>query len=158
MIWTSTAQSGYQEGAEERPNAADRAAKVVPKLVLFMVIDGFPQSNSSDIYDQLHGAWLQAVARQGRLVRNNHYSHATTYTGVGQRRFLSCAHTLQTTGGRERWIDKKTGDVCIRLKTPGFQIPRRRNCRFTQHVAFQHKAGPYGQPIDANAANIESLT
>jgi Peptidase propeptide and YPEB domain len=42
--------------------------KPLPKLVLFMVIDGFPQEQFVKYYDQ-YTERGQAVARQGRLVR-----------------------------------------------------------------------------------------
>src|SRR6266478_6609663 len=46
---------------------------------------------------------------KGAWYGNNHYSHATTYTGVGHATLLSCAHPYKHGVVGNDWIDKKTG-------------------------------------------------
>src|SRR6266567_2235169 len=49
------------------------------------------------------------VLDKGGWYGNNHYSHATTYTGVGHATLLSCAHPYKHGVVGNDWIDKKTG-------------------------------------------------
>jgi predicted AlkP superfamily pyrophosphatase or phosphodiesterase len=65
--------------------------KPSPKLVLFMVIDGFPQEQLVKYYDQYGARGFKLWLDKGAWYGNNHYSHATTYTGVGHATLLSCA-------------------------------------------------------------------
>src|SRR6266480_1713550 len=54
--------------------------KPLPKLVLFMVIDGFPQEQFVKYYDQYTKRGFKLLLDKGGWYGNNHYSHATTYT------------------------------------------------------------------------------
>ena len=45
---------------------------------------------------------------QGAWYGNNHYSHATTYTGVGHATLLSCAHPYKHGIIGNDWLDRKT--------------------------------------------------
>ena len=45
---------------------------------------------------------------KGAWYSNNHYSHATTYTGVGHATLLSCAHPYKHGVIGNDWLDKKT--------------------------------------------------
>jgi len=85
------------------------AGKAVPKLVLFMVIDGFPQDQFVKYYDQYAERGFKLFLDKGAWYGNNHYSHATTYTGVGHATLLSCAHPYKHGVVGNDWIDKKTG-------------------------------------------------
>jgi hypothetical protein len=85
------------------------AGKAVPKLVLFMVIDGFPQDQLVKYYDQYAERGFKLFLDKGAWYGNNHYSHATTYTGVGHATLLSCAHPYKHGVVGNDWIDKKTG-------------------------------------------------
>jgi predicted AlkP superfamily pyrophosphatase or phosphodiesterase len=85
------------------------AGKAVPKLVLFMVIDGFPQDQFVKYYDQYTDRGFKLLLDKGGWYGNNHYSHATTYTGVGHATLLSCAHPYKHGVVGNDWIDKKTG-------------------------------------------------
>lgn len=76
--------------------------KLLPKLVLFMVIDGFPQEQFVKYYDQYTERGFKLLLDKGGWYGNNHYSHATTYTGVGHATLLSCAHPYKHGGRRER--------------------------------------------------------
>ncbi|MGB7660507.1 MAG: alkaline phosphatase family protein, partial [Pseudolabrys sp.] len=83
--------------------------KAPPKLVLFMVIDGFPQDQLVKYYDLYGDRGLKLLLDKGGWYGNNHYSHATTYTGVGHATLLSCAHPYKHGVVGNDWIDKKTG-------------------------------------------------
>lgn len=83
--------------------------KPLPKLVLFMVVDGFPQEQLTKYYDQYGDGGFRLLLDKGAWYGNNHYSHATTYTGVGHATLLSCAHPYKHGVVGNDWIDKKTG-------------------------------------------------
>ena len=83
--------------------------KPVPKLVLFMVVDGFPQEQLVKYYDQYGERGFKLLLDKGGWYGNNHYSHATTYTGVGHATLLSCAHPYKHGVVGNDWIDKATG-------------------------------------------------
>jgi predicted AlkP superfamily pyrophosphatase or phosphodiesterase len=90
-------------------NPGAPAGKAPPKLVLFMVIDGFPQEQLVKYYDQYGEGGFKRFLDKGGWYGNNHYSHATTYTGVGHATLLSCAHPYKHGVVGNDWIDKKTG-------------------------------------------------
>ena len=95
-----------------QPSSAQIAApggKPVPKLVLFMVVDGFPQEQLVKYYDQYGQRGFKLWLDKGAWYGNNHYSHATTYTGVGHATLLSCAHPYKHGVVGNDWIDKATG-------------------------------------------------
>jgi Type I phosphodiesterase / nucleotide pyrophosphatase/Peptidase propeptide and YPEB domain len=83
--------------------------KTAPKLVLFMVVDGFPQDQFVKYYDLYADRGFKLLLDKGAWYGNNHYSHATTYTGVGHATLLSCAHPYKHGVVGNDWIDKKTG-------------------------------------------------
>jgi hypothetical protein len=83
--------------------------KPQPKLVLFMVVDGFPQEQLVKYYDQYAPRGFKLLLDKGAWYGNNHYSHATTYTGVGHATLLSCAHPYKHGVVGNDWIDKPTG-------------------------------------------------
>ncbi|MET0508760.1 MAG: alkaline phosphatase family protein [Burkholderiaceae bacterium] len=89
--------------------AAAPANRPLPKLVLFMVVDGFPQEQLVKYYDHYGPRGFRLFLDQGAWYSNNHYSHATTYTGVGHATLLSCAHPYKHGVVGNDWIDKKTG-------------------------------------------------
>jgi predicted AlkP superfamily pyrophosphatase or phosphodiesterase len=92
--------------AQESVGPAGRAS---PKLVLFMVVDGFPQEQLVKYYDQYGERGLKLLLDRGAWYGNNHYSHATTYTGVGHATLLSCAHPYKHGVVGNDWLDKRTG-------------------------------------------------
>ena len=61
----------------------------------------------------MRSLWLRRRFRlwldKGAWYGNNHYSHATTYTGVGHATLLSCAHPYKHGVVGNDWIDKTTG-------------------------------------------------
>ncbi|MGA7682169.1 MAG: alkaline phosphatase family protein, partial [Pseudolabrys sp.] len=83
--------------------------KAPPKLVLFLVIDGFPQDQLVKYYDLYGDRGFKLLLDKGGWYGNNHYSHATTYTSVGHATLLSCAHPYKHGVVGNDWIDKKTG-------------------------------------------------
>ena len=83
--------------------------KTPPKLVLFLVIDGFPQDQLVKYYDLYGDRGFKLLLDKGGWYGNNHYSHATTYTSVGHATLLSCAHPYKHGVVGNDWIDKKTG-------------------------------------------------
>jgi len=89
---------------------ADSPGRIAPpKLVLFMVVDGFPQEQLVKYYDQYGEGGLKRLLDEGAWYGNNHYSHATTYTGVGHATLLTCAHPYKHGVIGNDWLDKKTG-------------------------------------------------
>ena len=95
--------------AEHSQAGSGPGGKPLPKLVLFMVIDGFPQEQFAKYYDQYTERGFKLLLDKGGWYGNNHYSHATTYTGVGHATLLSCAHPYKHGVVGNDWIDKKTG-------------------------------------------------
>jgi predicted AlkP superfamily pyrophosphatase or phosphodiesterase len=83
--------------------------KPLPKLVLFMVVDGFPQEQFVKYYDQYGSRGFNMWLDKGAWYGNNHYSHATTYTSVGHATLLSCAHPYKHGVVGNDWIDKTSG-------------------------------------------------
>jgi predicted AlkP superfamily pyrophosphatase or phosphodiesterase len=90
-------------------NSGAPGGKAPPKLVLFMVVDGFPQDQLVKYYDLYGDRGLKLFLDKGGWYGNNHYSHATTYTSVGHATLLSCAHPYKHGVVGNDWIDKKTG-------------------------------------------------
>ncbi len=74
-----------------------------------MVVDGFPQEQLVKYYDQYSARGFKLWLDKGAWYGNNHYSHATTYTGVGHATLLSCAHPYKHGVVGNDWIDKTTG-------------------------------------------------
>lgn len=87
---------------------AAEAGAAPPKLVLFMVIDGFPQEQLVKYADQFGEGGMKLLLDKGAWYGNNNYSHATTYTGVGHATLLSCAHPYKHAVIGNDWIDKQT--------------------------------------------------
>jgi predicted AlkP superfamily pyrophosphatase or phosphodiesterase len=83
--------------------------KAPPKLVLFLVVDGFPQDQLVKYFDLYGDRGFKLLLDKGGWYGNNHYSHATTYTSVGHATLLSCAHPYKHGVVGNDWIDKKTG-------------------------------------------------
>lgn len=86
----------------------ETAGVAPPKLVLFMAVDGFPQEQLLKYYDQYGEKGFRLLLDKGAWYGNNHYSHATTYTGVGHATLLSCAHPYKHGVVGNDWIDRKT--------------------------------------------------
>ena len=85
-------------GAASAQGSTGPGGKPIPKLVLFMVVDGFPRDQLVKYYDQYGAGGFRLWLDRGAWFGNNHYSHATTYTGVGHATLLSCAHPESPSG------------------------------------------------------------
>ncbi|MCV0370769.1 alkaline phosphatase family protein [Filomicrobium sp.] len=88
--------------------ATETAGEAPPKLIVFMAVDGFPQEQLVKYYDQYGKDGFRLLLDKGAWYGNNHYSHATTYTGVGHATLLSCAHPYKHGVIGNDWIDRKT--------------------------------------------------
>lgn len=84
------------------------AGKTPPKLVLFMAIDGFPNEQLVKYYDQYSDGGFKLLLDKGAWYSNAHYSHATTYTGVGHATLLSCSHPYKHGIIGNDWLNKQT--------------------------------------------------
>lgn len=82
--------------------------KTSPKLILFLVVDGFPQEQLVKYYDLYGDGGFKLLLDQGAWYGNAHYSHATTYTAVGHATLLSCSHPYKHGIIGNDWLDKKT--------------------------------------------------
>lgn len=103
------------------PASAAEALAAPPKLVLFMVIDGFPQEQLLKYYDQFGDGGFKLLVGKGAWYGNNHYSHATTYTGVGHATLLSCAHPYKHGVIGNDWIDKQTKKRVYSTEDPRYK-------------------------------------
>jgi len=83
--------------------------KPLPKLVLFMVIDGFPQDQLVKYYDQYVEDGFRLFLDRGAWYGNAQYSHANTTTSVGHATLATCAHPYKHAVVGNYWIvDRKT--------------------------------------------------
>src|SRR4030095_6171102 len=105
---TSSALLSLCASAPAQSNGAP-GGKAPPKLVLFLVIDGLAQDQLVKYYDLYGDRGFKLLLDKGGWYGNNHYSHATTYTGVGHATLLSCAHLYKHGVVGNDWIDKMTG-------------------------------------------------
>jgi hypothetical protein len=81
----------------------------VPKLVLFMVIDGFPQDQLVRYYDQYVEGGFRLLLDRGAWYGNCQYSHANTTTSVGHATLATCAHPYKHGLSGNNWmVDRKT--------------------------------------------------
>ena len=87
---TSSALLSLCASAPAQSNGAP-GGKAPPKLVLFLVIDGFPQDQLVKYYDLYGDRGFKLLLDKGGWYGNNHYSHATTYTSVGHEYPTTCS-------------------------------------------------------------------
>ena len=105
--------AGLVQAADQAP-----AGNAPPKLVVFMVVDGFPQEQVVKYYDLLGEGGLKRFLDQGAWFNNANYSHATTYTAVGHATLLSCAHPYKHGIIGNDWLDKKTKERVYSTEDP----------------------------------------
>ena len=108
LVVASAALPLFATLAPAQVKAPAPANKPPPKLVVFMAIDGFPQEQLLKYYDQFGDGGFKLLLDKGAWYSNNHYTHATTYTGVGHATLPSCAHPYKHGVIGNDWIDKKT--------------------------------------------------
>ena len=109
--------------AAAMPEATAQAptATTPPKLVVFMVVDGFPQEQLVKYYDLLGEGGLKRLLDKGAWFNNANYSHATTYTGVGHATLLSCAHPYKHGVIGNDWMNKKTRERVYCTEDPNYK-------------------------------------
>lgn len=107
---SASASAPTRASNDRRAGKPAPAGRTAPRLVLFMAVDGFPQEQLVRYYDQYGPGGLKRLLDEGAWYSNNHYSHATTYTGVGHATLLSCAHPYKHGVVGNDWIDRRTGE------------------------------------------------
>src|SRR5262245_17425570 len=140
-----------QEQSQATPGSGP-AGKPLPKLVLFLVVDGFPQEQLVKYYDQYSDRGLKLLLDKGGWYGNNHYSHATTYTGVGH---ASVRASLQARCGRERLDRQEDGQAALFDRRRALQVSRRGNAGALRHVALQHESDNRRRRADLRQRKIE---
>ena len=90
------------------PEPANVAAR--PKLVLLLVVDGFPQRQLVDYRDQLAPDGLRRFLDRGAWFAEAHYGHAFTATGPGHAVMLTGAYPHRTGIIGNDWRDRTTAE------------------------------------------------
>jgi predicted AlkP superfamily pyrophosphatase or phosphodiesterase len=86
----------------------DRAPAGKPKLVVFLVVDGLPQSQVLDYRDQLGRDGFARFLDRGAWFAEAHYGHAFTVTGAGHAVMLTGAYPHRTGVIGNEWRDRVT--------------------------------------------------
>ncbi|APV52589.1 hypothetical protein BWI17_21195 [Betaproteobacteria bacterium GR16-43] len=81
-----------------------------PKLVVFMVIDGFPYRQLVDYRDQLVPDGFRRFLDRGAWFSDAHYGHAFTVTAAGHATMLTGAYPHRTGIIGNDWRDIQTGE------------------------------------------------
>jgi predicted AlkP superfamily pyrophosphatase or phosphodiesterase len=84
---------------------------VPPKLIVFMVVDGFPQRQLTDYRDQLAPDGLRRFLDRGMWFADAHYGHAFTVTAAGHAVMLTGAYPHRTGILGNDWRDPATGEI-----------------------------------------------
>ena len=100
LLAACAAQSPAPEGA-----AASR-----PKLVVFLVIDGFPERQVADYRDQLAPDGLRRFLDRGAWFTEANYGHAFTVTAAGHAVVLTGAYPHRTGIIGNEWYNPATGE------------------------------------------------
>jgi predicted AlkP superfamily pyrophosphatase or phosphodiesterase len=82
-----------------------------PKLVVFLVIDGFPQRQVVDYRDQLAPDGFRRFLERGTWFADAHYGHAFTVTAAGHATMLTGAYPHRTGIIGNDWRNLQTGEV-----------------------------------------------
>ena len=91
-------------------NAVPEAAPARPRLVVLIVIDGFPQRQLIDYRDQLAPDGFARFLDRGAWFADAHYGHAMTLTGPGHATLLTGAYPHRTGIITNQWRDLATGE------------------------------------------------
>lgn len=81
-----------------------------PRLVVFMAVDGLPQSQVVGYRDQLGPDGLRRFLDRGAWFADARYGHAFTVTGAGHAVMLSGAYPHRTGIIGNDWRDRATGE------------------------------------------------
>jgi predicted AlkP superfamily pyrophosphatase or phosphodiesterase len=82
-----------------------------PKLVVFMVIDGFPERQLVDYRDQLAPDGFRRFLDRGTWFSDAHYGYAFTVTAAGHATMLTGAYPHATGIIGNEWRDPATGEL-----------------------------------------------
>src|SRR5260221_3132618 len=93
--------------ASTAPPAAVTGGK--PRLVVLLVVDGLPQRQVVDYWDQLAPDGLRRFLDRGAWFTDAHYGYSVTYTGPGHATILTGAYPHLTGIIANQWRDPVTG-------------------------------------------------
>lgn len=97
--------------ASQSATQSGGAAPARPRLVVFMVVDGFPQRQVVDYRDQLAPDGLRRFLDRGAWFSDAHYGHAFTVTAAGHATMLTGAYPHRTGIIGNNWRDPATGEL-----------------------------------------------
>src|SRR5262245_1021585 len=97
-------------GCAAQAQAPGRAV-TAPKLIVFMVVDGFPQRQVVGYGDQLGPDGLRRFLDRGAWFSDAHYGHAFTVTAAGHATMLTGAYPNRTGILGNDWRDPATGEI-----------------------------------------------
>src|SRR5258706_1821454 len=80
-----------------------------PRLVVVLVVDGLPQRQVVDYWDQLAPDGLRRFLDRGAWFTDAHYGYSVTYTGPGHATILTGAYPHLTGIIANQWRDPVTG-------------------------------------------------
>jgi predicted AlkP superfamily pyrophosphatase or phosphodiesterase len=82
-----------------------------PRLVVLFIIDGLPQRQVIEYWDQLAPDGLKRFLDRGVWFSDAHYAHAVTQTGPGHATILTGAYPHRTGIIANEWRDPATGEL-----------------------------------------------
>jgi len=88
----------------------ERQAAQRPALVVFLAVDGLPQSQVVDYRDQLGPDGFRRFLERGAWFSDARYGHAFTVTGAGHATMLTGAYPHRTGIIGNDWRDRVTGE------------------------------------------------
>jgi predicted AlkP superfamily pyrophosphatase or phosphodiesterase len=88
----------------------ERQAAQKPALVVFLAVDGLPQSQVVDYRDQLAPDGFRRFLERGAWFSDARYGHAFTVTGAGHATMLTGAYPHRTGIIGNDWRDRATGE------------------------------------------------
>jgi predicted AlkP superfamily pyrophosphatase or phosphodiesterase len=88
----------------------ERQATPKPRLIVFLAVDGLPQSQVVDYRDQLAPDGFRRFLERGAWFSDARYGHAFTVTGAGHATMLTGAYPHRTGIIGNDWRDRATGE------------------------------------------------
>ncbi|MFY7865283.1 alkaline phosphatase family protein [Roseateles sp.] len=101
-------------------NAAATAAPV-PKLVVFLVVDGLPMRQVLSYRDQLQPDGFKRFLERGAWFANAHYGHGHTVTAAGHATMLTGAYPERSGIISNEWRDAKSFDPVYNTGDTAYQ-------------------------------------
>ncbi len=90
---------------------AVQAAASRPALIVFLTVDGLPQSQVVDYRDQLAPGGFRRFLERGAWFSDARYGHASTVTATGHAAMLTGAYPHRTGIIGNYWLDRLTGEL-----------------------------------------------